>query len=307
VTDGRDDQHRDDQHRADQQRDGELVLVSTPIGNLGDLSGRAVAALQSAALICCEDTRHSGKLLSHAGVSGVRMAVANEHTEADRVHQVLGLLGEGRSVAVITDAGTPGISDPGERLVRAAIDAGYRVSAVPGPAAFVMALVVSGFDTTRFSFDGFLPRSGSDRRARIAEYVTERRTVVLYEAPHRVVRTIADLHDALGPARRVALARELTKLHEEVWRGTLSDAVEHLAEREPRGEYAVVIEGAAAPRAATDDDLRDALATLLDAGVDRRSAIATVMAEHGAAKRRVYDLALTIPRRPASPTDTVRK
>lgn len=300
------DTNRDGEWDGEDRTSGELVLVSTPIGNLGDLSSRAIAALQSAALICCEDTRHSGKLLSHAGVSGVRMAIANEHTEADRVHQVLGLLGDGRSVAVITDAGTPGISDPGERLVRAAIDAGYRVSAVPGPAAFVMALVVSGFDTTRFGFDGFLPRNGPDRRARIAEYVTERRTVVLYEAPHRIVRTVADLHSALGPDRRIALARELTKLHEEVWRGTLSDAMGHLAEREPRGEYAVVIEGAAPPAAATDDDLRASLTTLLDNGIDRRTAISTVMADHGAAKRRVYDLALTIPRRQAPPTDTVR-
>jgi 16S rRNA (cytidine1402-2'-O)-methyltransferase len=281
------------------------VLVSTPIGNLGDLSSRAVAALQSAALICCEDTRHSGKLLSHAGISGVRLAIANEHTEVDRVHQVLGLLAEGRSVAVITDAGTPGISDPGEQLVRAAIEAGYRVSAVPGPAAFVMGLVVSGFDTTRFTFDGFLPRSGPERRARIAEFITARRTAILYEAPHRIARTVDDLAAALGPQRRIVLARELTKLHEEVWRGTLAEAAVHLAERDPRGEYVVVIEAAAAPADATDDDLHAALVELLDRGVDRRTAITTVMAEHGAAKRRVYDLALGIPRRATAAPDTV--
>jgi 16S rRNA (cytidine1402-2'-O)-methyltransferase len=284
---------------------GELVLVSTPIGNLGDLSPRAIDALQSAALICCEDTRHSGKLLSRAGVSGVKLAITNEHTEADRVHQVLGLLAEGRSVAVITDAGTPGISDPGTHLVRAAIEAGFTVSAVPGPAAFVMALVVSGFDTTRFTFDGFLPRSGPDRRQRIAQLAGERRTVILYEAPHRIARTVDDLAAALGSERRIVLARELTKLHEEVWRGTFVAAAVHLADREPRGEYVVVIEGAGAPAAATDDDVRAALAQLLDRGVDRRTAIATVMAEHGAAKRRVYDLALGIPRRPAQTPDTV--
>ena len=194
---------------------GRLVLVSTPIGNLGDLTPRAVEALRSCALICCEDTRHSGKLLSHAGVSGVRLAVANEHTEAARVAEVIDLLAAGRDVAVVTDAGTPGISDPGSRLVRAVLDAGLPVSAVPGPAALVMALVISGFDTTRFVFEGFLPRSGRERTRRLAEVAAERRTSVLYEAPHRVQRTVADLAAACGGERRVALARELTKKFEE--------------------------------------------------------------------------------------------
>jgi 16S rRNA (cytidine1402-2'-O)-methyltransferase len=275
---------------------GRLVLVSTPIGNLGDLTPRAVEALKACALICCEDTRHSGKLLSHAGVSGVRLAVANEHTEDARAHEVLGLLAAGSDVAVVTDAGTPGISDPGARLVRAAVDAGFEVTAVPGPAALVMALVVSGLDSTRFVFEGFIPRSGRERSERIAEVAGERRTTVLYEAPHRVLRTITDLAGACDGERRVALARELTKLHEEVWRGTLADAVTHLTERAPRGEYVVVVEGAPTAVAATDDAILAALHMALAGGADRRSAIATVMAGTGAAKRRVYDLALTIPR-----------
>jgi 16S rRNA (cytidine1402-2'-O)-methyltransferase len=275
---------------------GRLVLVSTPIGNLGDLPPRAVESLRSCALICCEDTRHSGKLLSHAGVSGVRLAVANEHTEVARTDEVLSLLAGGHDVAVVTDAGTPGISDPGMRLVRAAVDAGHVVTAVPGPAALVMALVVSGFDTTRFVFEGFVPRSGRERTDRLDEVAAERRTVVLYEAPHRAARTIADLADACGPDRRVALARELTKLHEEVWRGTLADAVSHLAEVAPRGEYVVVLEGAPAATAATDEQIVQALRMALDRGADRRTAIATVMGTTGASKRRVYDLALTIPR-----------
>lgn len=275
---------------------GCLVLVSTPLGNLGDLSPRAVATLQGCALICCEDTRHSGKLLAHAGVAGVRLAVANEHTEHDRTAEVLRVLAEGHDVGVVTDAGTPGISDPGMRLVRAAIDAGFAVSAVPGPAALVMALVVSGLDTTRFAFEGFLPRSGSERAERIAEVAAERRTVVLYEAPHRIERTITDLRDACGGTRRVALARELTKLHEEVWRGTLADAVGHLAGDRARGEYAVVVEGAPAPEPADDDAIVAALRDELDGGADRRTAIASVMSSTGASKRRVYDLALTLPR-----------
>lgn len=275
---------------------GRLVLVSTPIGNLGDLSPRAVEALKTCALICCEDTRHSGKLLSHAGISGVRLAVADEHRETARVDEVLGLLAAGNDVAVITDAGTPGISDPGMRLVAAVVEAGHPVTAVPGPAALVMAIVVSGFDTTRFVFEGFLPRSGRERADRITEMVTERRTVVLYEAPHRVARTMADLAAACGGERRVALARELTKFHEEVWRGTLAAAVDHTEQVAPRGEYVVVLEGAAAPADASDEQILAALRRAMGGGADRRSAIATVMAATGASKRRVYDLALTIPR-----------
>ncbi|MDP2290229.1 MAG: 16S rRNA (cytidine(1402)-2'-O)-methyltransferase [Actinomycetota bacterium] len=275
---------------------GRLVLVSTPIGNLGDLSPRAIEALQACALICCEDTRHSGKLLSHAGIKGVRLAVANEHTELARTDEVLGLLAAGSDVAVVTDAGTPGISDPGARLVRAAADAGHVVTAVPGPAALVMGLVISGFDSTRFVFEGFLPRSGRERTERIAEVAAERRTTVLYEAPHRVQRTVTDLAAACGGERRIALTRELTKLHEEVWRGTLATAVEHVAERAPRGEYVVVIEGAPAASDADDDAILQALHMALAGGADRRAAIATVMSSTGAAKRRVYDLALSIPR-----------
>ena len=281
---------------------GRLVLVSTPIGNLGDMPPRAVDALKACALICCEDTRHSGKLLSYTGVSGVRLAVANEHTEDARRDEVLGLLASGLDVAVVTDAGTPGISDPGMRLVAAAIAHGHIVSAVPGPAALVMAVVLSGFDTGRFAFDGFLPRSGKERAERLAEVAAERRTTVLYEAPHRVQRTVADLAAACGPTRRVALARELTKLHEDVWRGTLGDAVAHVTEVEPRGEYVVVLEGAPKDAPATDDDIVGALRMALRSGADRRTAIATVMASTGAAKRRVYDLALTIPRADSEPS-----
>ena len=278
----------------------ELVLVSTPIGNLGDLAPRAVEALRTASLICCEDTRRTGRLLAHAGVSGVRLAVTNEHTEAARVNEVLAVLETGSSVAVVTDAGTPGISDPGSRLVRAVLDAGHRVSAVPGPAALVMALVVAGFDTTRFVFEGFLPRSGRDRRERIDQIAGERRTVVLYEAPHRIVRTIDDLGAACGPSRRVALARELTKLHEDTWRGTLAATADHLAEQPPRGEFVVVVEGAVAVdgEEASDEELSAALVIELDGGSDRRTAVATVVAAFRAPKRRVYDLAVMIPRRP---------
>ncbi len=278
---------------------GRLVLVATPIGNLADLSPRARAALASAALICCEDTRRTGRLLQHAGISGVRMAVCNEHTEAARIPEVLAVLGEGGDVAVVTDAGTPGISDPGERLVRAALDAGYEATTVPGPAALVAALVVSGMATTRFVFEGFLPRSGRARTERLAELATERRTIVLYEAPHRVLRTMTDLAAALGDERRVSVARELTKLHETVVDGTLGG----LDLGVPRGEYVLVVAGATVVSNVPDDDaVRAALRAELAAGSSRRDAAATVARRLGVARRVAYDLAVAEPSPPAGTT-----
>ena len=274
---------------------GTLVLVATPIGNLGDLSPRAVATLQASSLILCEDTRHSGKLLSHAGISGVRLAVCNEHTETERSRDVLALLDTGATVALITDAGTPGISDPGSRLVRAVIDDGHVVSAVPGPAAFVMALVVSGFDTTRFVFEGFLPRSGRERASRLATVAAEPRTIVLYEAPHRIERTVTDLAGACGGQRGVAVARELTKIYETVWRGTLDAATKHVRATAPRGEYVIVVEGAPARGDVSDDEIRSALHAALD-GHSRKDAVAAVVGQLEVPKRRVYELALAVSR-----------
>lgn len=274
---------------------GTLVLVATPIGNLGDLSPRAITTLQASSLILCEDTRHSGKLLSHAGISGVRLAVCNEHTESDRSRDVLALLDAGETVTLITDAGTPGISDPGSRLVRVVLDAGHAVSAVPGPAAFVMALVVSGFDTTRFVFEGFVPRSGRERTVRLTGIASEQRTTVMYEAPHRIERTVGDLAEACGGQRRVALARELTKMYEAVWRGTLDDAVIHVGVTAPRGEYVIVLEGAPPRGEVSDEEIRSALHIALD-GHSRKDAVTTVVGQLEVPKRRVYDLALAVDR-----------
>jgi 16S rRNA (cytidine1402-2'-O)-methyltransferase len=268
------------------------VLVGTPIGNLSDLSPRAVAALRAASVICCEDSRRTGRLLQHAGISGARLIVVNDHTEAERVPEVLARLAGAETVAVVTDAGTPGISDPGERLVRAAIDAGHEVSAVPGPAALVVALVTSGMATGRFVFEGFLPRGRADRAARLDELATERRTVILYEAPHRLGRTLADLAAAFGADRRIAIARELTKLHEETWRGSLGDAVACTAERTPIGEHVLVVEGAPAPPPADDESIAAVLRRHLAAGATVRDAAVAAAAELGIPKRRAYDLAL---------------
>jgi 16S rRNA (cytidine1402-2'-O)-methyltransferase len=232
-------------------------------------------------------------LLKRIGVTGARLVVANDHTEHDAAGVMLGALASGAVVAVITDAGSPGVSDPGERLVRAAIEAGHPVHAVPGPAAFVMAATVSGLPTARIAFDGFLPRSGAERRNALTETARERRTTVLYEAPHRLARTLEDLRGACGGARRVALARELTKMHENVWRGTLDEACAHVASVEPRGEYAVVIEPAAAADAdVTDDAIADELRARISAGVSRRDAVDEVTTALGVPRKRVYGISV---------------
>ncbi|MEY2453313.1 MAG: rRNA (cytidine1402-2-O)-methyltransferase [Acidimicrobiaceae bacterium] len=276
---------------------GALVLVATPIGNMGDLSPRAVEALRAADAICCEDTRRTGRLLAHAGVERTSpLLVVNDHTEAGRIGEVLALLARGQRVAVVTDAGTPGISDPGERLVRAAAAEGYVVEVVPGPSAAVAGLVASGLPAGRFVFEGFLPRKGSGRTQRLAELASERRTIVLYEAPHRLARTLADLSASFGDDRRIAVARELTKLHEEVWRGTIGDAIAWAAQHEPRGEFVIVVDGAPAPDDATDDDVRAAVDDALRRGLSPRDAAAVVAGALGVSKRRAYAVAIDVQR-----------
>ena len=273
---------------------GALVLVATPIGNLGDISQRAIEALKAADIICCEDTRHSGKLLAHFGVTGKKLVVINEHTEYDAREEIVSLVTTGSNVALITDAGTPGISDPGERLVVAVINAGGVVTAVPGPSALTMALVISGLPTSRFVFEGFLPRSGAERTVRLAMATTESRTTVFYEAPHRLVKTLSDLTTACGAMRGVVLARELTKLHEEIWRGTLQDANMHVAKTEPRGEYVIILEPAKPPAPPTDEELLAAIRAEIAKGVSRKDSAARVSARFGVAKRTVYELALQV-------------
>jgi 16S rRNA (cytidine1402-2'-O)-methyltransferase len=273
---------------------GALVLIATPIGNLGDLSQRAIEALSSCDALCCEDTRRTGLMLTHLGLSGKTYIVVNEHTEHDASREVIERLLAGETIGLVTDAGTPGISDPGERIVRAAIASGVDVTAIPGPAAVIMALVVSGLPTSRFVFEGFIPRSGQERSAILAEIATERRTVVMYEAPHRLERTLADLEVACGPLRQVAVTRELTKLHEEIRRSSLHEAVQHARTHEPRGEYVIVLEGALPPEPATEEQLEDALRRELANGMSKRDAAAKVALTYGAPKRLVYELALRL-------------
>jgi 16S rRNA (cytidine1402-2'-O)-methyltransferase len=277
--------------------DGVLVLIGTPIGNLGDLAPRAIEALAAADVICCEDTRRTGRLLQHAGIErrdDVPLVVVNDHTEAKEVPRLLARLAAGARVAVVSDAGMPGISDPGERLVHAAVGAGHRVEVVPGPSAALAALVVSGLPTGRFVFEGFLPRKGAARKQRLAALAGEPRTAVLYEAPHRLARTLADLADVCGPDRPVVVARELTKLHEELWRGDLAGAVAWAGEREPLGEMVIVLGGAPDVPPPSDNDVRAALRDALADGASVRDAATDVAAALGIPRRHAYELAVSL-------------
>jgi len=271
---------------------GALVLVATPIGNLGDLPPRAVTALADADVVACEDSRRTGRLLQVAGVTARRMVVVNDHTEVQLIAELVALVAGGAVVALVSDAGMPAVADPGQRLVAAMAAGNLPVVVIPGPSSPVAGLVLSGFDTRRFVVEGFLPRRGMERADRLAEVAAERRTVVLLEAPHRLARTVADLADICGGQRRVALCRELTKMHEEVWRGALAQAVHHCAEVTPRGEYVVVLEGAAPAPEPTDDDLRQALADEMGRGSTRRDAVTSVAQATGVSRRRVYELAV---------------
>ena len=273
---------------------GRLVLVGTPIGNLGDLSPRALEALGQAAVVACEDTRRTGRLLSHFGIASPTYIVVNEHTEGDAAERVIGHVQRGDVVVLVSDAGMPGVSDPGEFLVSRAIEVGVTVEVVPGPSAVLHALVASGLTTSRFVFEGFLPRKGSGRALRLREVSEEHRTVILFEAPHRLEKTLNDLADVCGGDRRIVLARELTKLHEEIWRGTVSGAIERCAEVDPRGEYVLVLEGAPPAAEATEEEIREAVELALGRGLSKKDAAAEVAELFAVARNRVYEIAIAL-------------
>jgi 16S rRNA (cytidine1402-2'-O)-methyltransferase len=223
-----------------------LYIVSTPIGNLGDLSHRAVEILGEVDVVLAEDTRRTGMLLKHFGITA-RMISAHEHNENARARLVVELLQEGRKVALVSDAGTPLLSDPGSRLVKSTIEAGFPVVPIPGASALLAALVASGLSADRFTFYGFIPRKGGERSALLREMTDSPHTSILYESPHRVQALLTDLLDVAGPERQIVLARELTKLHEEIYRAPLGEAISHFRERAPRGEFVVLLEGNTAP------------------------------------------------------------
>jgi len=264
---------------------GHLYVVGTPIGNLGDLSDRARETLAAVDLVAAEDTRRTGKLLAHAGIRA-RMLSLFEGNERQRIDELLERLSEGATVALVSDAGMPAVSDPGFRLLRAAVDAGVGISVVPGPSAVTAALVVSGLPTDRWVFEGFLPRRPSERRSRLRALAHDPRTVVLFESPLRVVTLLRDVLVELGD-RRAAVARELTKIHEEVLRGRVSEVLAMLLDSEPRGEIVVVLEGAETPEAALSE-MVDEAGRLVRDGMRKREAAAAVARVSGGSANEIY-------------------
>ena len=268
---------------------GTLFVVSTPIGNMGDFSFRAVETLRSVSAILAEDTRHTRHLLERYEID-VPLVAYHEHNEAKTTPRLVERLLSGESLALVSDAGTPLLSDPGARLVRAAIDAGVRVSPVPGASALLAALVASGLEAERFTFFGFLARKGPERRAAIDEIVGLRHAAVLYEAPARVGATLAELADAGAGSREAVVARELTKQYEELRRGTVAQLAAYYEETPPRGEVVIVIAGMV-PTGASEDQLRARASALRAEGRSARDIAAALSAELGAPRNLAYRLA----------------
>ena len=270
---------------------GVLYLVGTPIGHLGDLSDRARQVLRQVDVIACEDTRHSGQMLSSLGAVGQRLSF-HQHNTRGRIPQLLELLEQRLSVAVVSDAGLPGISDPGEDLVAAVRAAGREVICVPGPCAATTALVSSGLPSGRFCFEGFLPVKGKERRDRLALIATERRTTVLYEGPHRLLQLLGELAHHCGSERPLQVARELTKRHEQQVGPTITAALVHFENHRPQGEFTLVLGGAPAPMHEEHDDTywREALQELINAGLSANAAAKQLAARGDRSKRELYAL-----------------
>ncbi|MFL5767312.1 MAG: 16S rRNA (cytidine(1402)-2'-O)-methyltransferase [Actinomycetota bacterium] len=266
---------------------GTLHLVGTPIGNLGDVTRRAKETLARVDLVAAEDTRRARKLLSHLGIRA-ELTTLFEGNERARTETLLDVLRSGRDVAVISDAGMPGLSDPGYRLVRGCADEGIEVRVVPGPSAAIAALVVSGLPSDRFVFEGFLPKKEGERRARLEALATERRTIVVFESPRRVGATLEAVASALGPDRAVAVARELTKVHEEVLRGTAKELARTAGGEEVRGEVVLVIGGATQGPAPEVSELVEEATELIRGGWRKREAAAEVARRHDASTNTIY-------------------
>ncbi len=271
---------------------GQLVLVATPLGNLGDLSRRALELFRDADVIYCEDTRHSRVLFSANDIAtGRRLQSLHEHNEAAQSEEIVARVRSGELVVLISDAGTPGISDPGARAVAAVIAAGLRVSTAPGPSAVVAALSISGLSSERFVMEGFLPRKSGERQQRYGEWANEERTVVFYESPQRLASVLRELA-SIYPERRVVVARELTKLHEELVRGTLEEVASIFAARDVVGEIVVVLEGETPETALEDHVVLAALHEQWNDGATTRDAVDYVAETLGVSRRDVYQLAL---------------
>ena len=274
---------------------GTLYIVGTPIGNLEDMTVRAVRILQTVDLIAAEDTRHTGKLLHHFQIKTPQISY-HEHNRMIRVPELVAKLQQGLAIALVSDAGMPGISDPGYELVKACAEEGFTVVPIPGASAVIAALSASGLPSDRFIFEGFLPAKSQARRTHLESLQSESRTIVFYESPHRLRATLQDLADVLGGDRKITLARELTKLHEEFWRGTTAEAIELHTKREPQGEYTIVVAGAEVVKVVLSESaLRSELQSLLAQGISRSDASRQLAQQTSLPRRQIYQLALSLP------------
>lgn len=273
---------------------GTLYIVGTPIGNLEDITLRAIKILQNVNLIAAEDTRHTGKLLHHLQISTPQISF-HGHNQVGRIPELLEKLTAQNSIALVSDAGMPGISDPGYELVKACVDAGIKVVPIPGVSASLTGLSASGLPTNRFIFDGFLAAKGQKRREHLQDLLQEFRTIILYEAPHRLRLTLEDLAQILGEDRQIVIARELTKIHEEFWRGSLKEAMEYYQDREPKGEYTLIIAGAEIVTTELSEiEIKEELKILLDEGVSKSQASRQLAQKTNLSRQEIYQIALNI-------------
>lgn len=277
---------------------GELYLCATPIGNLEDMTFRCIRVLKEADVIAAEDTRNSIKLLNHFEIK-TPMTSYHEFNKVEKARVLVEKMLKGETVALITDAGTPGISDPGEELVRQCIEAGIKVTSVPGAAACINALIMSGMPTRRFCFEAFLPSDKKEKADVLEQLKAEQRTIIIYEAPHRLLRTLTELESALGGMRKIAVCKELTKRHETVYRDTISGALGYYTANEPKGEYVLVIEGRSPKelleekRAAWDDmSIEEHFNMYVSRGMDKKDAMKLVAKDRGVSKRDIYNALL---------------
>ena len=282
----------------EQHKTGTLYLCATPIGNLEDITYRVLRTLKEVDLIAAEDTRNSIRLLNHFEIK-TPMTSYHEYNKIDKAYQLVAKMREGKNIALITDAGTPGISDPGEDIVRICYEEGIPVTSLPGAAACITALTMSGLPTRRFVFEAFLPKDKKEHQAVLEELKTETRTIIIYEAPHHLVRTLQELSDTLGGDRRLTICRELTKRHEEKLQMTLTDSLSYYEVNEPRGEYVLIIAGRSREEMKKEEQagwealsLEEHMAHYESQGIDRKEAMKRVAKDRGVSKRDIYQALL---------------
>ena len=282
----------------EQHKTGTLYLCATPIGNLEDITYRVLRTLKEVDLIAAEDTRNSIRLLNHFEIK-TPMTSYHEYNKIEKAYQLVAKMREGKNIALITDAGTPGISDPGEDIVRICYEEGIPVTSLPGAAACITALTMSGLPTRRFAFEAFLPKDKKEHQAVLEELKTETRTIIIYEAPHHLVRTLQELHDTLGGDRRLTICRELTKRHEEKLQMTLADSLSYYEVNEPRGEYVLIIAGRSREETKKEEQagwealsLEEHMAHYESQGIDRKEAMKRVAKDRGVSKRDIYQALL---------------